>query len=103
MPNYEYRCVECENHVEYVRLIEKRNDPAFCICGESAERVITAPALSIWNSELAFPNMSSTGDGTQSFASKDDYNVHLKENNWAESSTDAPKISKPHHTKIMSF
>ncbi len=103
MPLYEYRCNRCSDSTECIRPIAKRNEPMRCHCGSSTTRFMTAPVMHVWNQSRTFPNLTQQGDGTMKFNSKEDYNVHLKENNVHESGLDAPKIKKLSHKTIASY
>lgn len=86
MPIYEFQCWGCNEKTEDLRKLEDYT-PAKCpTCGGSAEHIISAPALNIWNHERKFPNVTGHGDGSMTFESKDSYDAHLTENNLVESS-----------------
>jgi hypothetical protein len=50
--------------------------------------------MHVWNKDRSFPNVGNTGDGSMSFDTKTEYNMHLKSNHVAESATDAPSKVK---------
>lgn len=54
----------------------------------------SVPAMHVWNKDRSFPNVGNTGDGSMSFDTKTEYNMHLKSNHVAESATDAPSKVK---------
>ena len=101
MPLYEYHCFECGSGKEDLRPIAHRNDPTPCEqCKAPMELIISAPSMHIWDSGRSFPNLSHAGDGSMSFASKTEYEMHLRENNIGEVSTDAP-VYRPHGNKVV--
>jgi putative FmdB family regulatory protein len=94
MPNYEFACDTCALAVERLLPISKRNSPQPCpSCTLPMTLVPSAPAVSIWDSSRSFP-LSPDSDG-YTFASRQEYENHLKENHIGEVSTDAPGHSKP--------
>ena len=44
---YEYKCKECGKITELYRLVANRNDPVACICGSSANPILSLGSLSI--------------------------------------------------------
>ncbi len=100
MPMYVYQCEACLFKQEIIRPIDSRDDPIICSCKGEMIRQLTAPTMHTWDQWRKFPNITKEGDGSMSFRNKDEYNVHLKETNTIESSTDAPKKTKLGHKII---
>lgn len=100
MPIYEYACHECGTVTEDIRSIAARDDISVCNRGHVTERIVSVPALSIWNADRPFPNAVKAGDGK--FPTKAAYETHLKMNDMAETKTDG-KIYRPHGNKVIRF
>lgn len=53
MPIYEYRCKQCGELTTQFRRIAESSAPASCeFCGETAERIISAPHLNVMRAGL---------------------------------------------------
>ena len=101
MPMYEYRCGECGNRWTLLRRMIDRNEAPCCECGETMERMISAPTMHVWDAGRPFPHMCDKGDmGEMTFPDRHSYETHLKDRGIAESSTDAP-ITRPHGNKVL--
>ena len=101
MPLYEYYCFDCELGKEELRSIDKRNDPLCCAgCAANMELIISAPSVQIWNADRSFPNLTGRGDGSMTFANKDEYRAHLDASGVDELSTSTP-VYTPHGSKIV--
>jgi putative FmdB family regulatory protein len=101
VPLYEFRCEDCGRLTEALRPMGDHRD-SMCSCGGTAVWVISAPRMHTWDTDRPFPNVTSAGDGSMTFDTKEDYEVHLKENHIAESSTDAP-VKTPHGTTVTKY
>ena len=94
MPIYEYRCEECCDVVEHIRIFGSRDVPVPCYtCGRLRERILSVPAMQTWNQDRQFTNAVKDGDGK--FETKAKYEAHLKANSIGEVSTDAPSKRNP--------
>ena len=101
MPMYEYKCRECEWRIILLRRMADRDIKPCCQCGESMERLISAPVMHVWNAQREFPHMCNEGElGEMTFPSKDAYETHLKDRGIAEVSTSAP-IKRAHGNKVV--
>jgi len=100
MPIYEFMCWECDKITEALRSIPERDDPPACACGIRTERIVSAPNIDIWQADRAFPNLSETGDGAMKFRTREDYEVHLKENHIQEIGINAP-VKRAHGNKVV--
>ena len=100
MPIYEYKCRSCGERYEVLRPMADRERSFPCPCGARAGFMVSVPTMQTWNQERAFPNVSPHGDGTQTFATKTEYEAHLKAHEMAESSTDAP-VKRPHGNRVI--
>lgn len=92
MPIYEYVCYECDAKEERLRTIAERNLTEFCDSGHAMERIVSVPAVSIWNPYRTFPNAVKSGDGR--FPTRAAYETHLKMNDMAEAKTDGKNRSR---------
>ena len=98
MPIYEYFCHECKTRIESYRAMDERHTMPTCSKGHATELGYSVPSLAIWNSDRAFPNAVKSGDGK--FKTKAAYEMHLKMNDMAETSTDG-RIYRPHGNKVI--
>jgi hypothetical protein len=58
--------------------------------------------MHVWDAARRFPNVVEDGDGSASFASRTDYEAHLKKMKLAEKSTDAP-VKTPHGAEVIKY
>jgi hypothetical protein len=61
-------------------------------------RIASVPAIVVWNTERAFPNLGHFKDKT--FPSKAAYEGYLKDQGIAETAHDG-KVKRPHGTKVI--
>lgn len=103
MPIYEFICRSCDHRREEIRNVGDTKPRGHCpVCADSFEYIISAPAMHVWNKDRRFPNVVPTGDGSKTFETKAEYEIHLKERNMAEVSTTAP-VKTPHGATVKKY
>jgi putative FmdB family regulatory protein len=55
MPNYDYKCGQCDVTYVIQRKVDERDSPATCTCcGAPCTRIVTAPKVLQYNSTTGF-------------------------------------------------
>lgn len=102
MPIYEFMCRPCNYRTEEIRSMADYTPTTCPGCDGKTEWIVSSPTMHIWDGERSFANLTQHGDGTVKFATKSDYNMHLKQNHVTEADSSFP-IKHSHVAQVTVY
>jgi putative FmdB family regulatory protein len=71
MPAYDFKCATCGLVNEVQRVIARRDDPHYCVCGNDTHRVYGMPVVKYYGGQEDFHNTTVTAENRKLLESED--------------------------------